>query len=133
GDGTPDNQDPDIDGDGVNNKDEEAAGTDPTNPDSDGNGTPDGDEDADKDGIPNKDESDPNGTTPTDKDDDGKPDITTPKDTAKMYFQTNQSLIRIDLQQLTNMVMVSQTLRPRMLQMVMVHQITKIQTSTVTV
>ncbi|WP_239732523.1 Rib/alpha-like domain-containing protein [Mammaliicoccus sp. E-M25] len=80
-DGIPDDQDPDIDGDGVNNKDEEAAGTDPTNPDSDGNGTPDGDEDTDKDGIPNKDESDPNGTTVTDKDKDGKPDITTPKDT----------------------------------------------------
>src|SRR5699024_8618381 len=54
-DGIPDDQDPDIDGDGVNNKDEEAAGTNPTNPDSDGNGTPDGDEDADHDGIPNKD------------------------------------------------------------------------------
>ncbi|MBW0763737.1 Ig-like domain-containing protein, partial [Mammaliicoccus lentus] len=80
-DGIPDDQDPDIDGDGVNNKDEGAAGTDPTNPDSDGNGTPDGDEDADKDGIPNKDESDSNGTTVTDKDKDGKPDITTPKDT----------------------------------------------------
>ena len=80
-DGVPDDQDPDIDGDGVNNKDEDTAGTDPTNPDSDGNGTPDGDEDADKDGIPNKDESDPNGTTVTDKDKDGKPDITTPKDT----------------------------------------------------
>ncbi|PNZ73623.1 hypothetical protein, partial [Mammaliicoccus stepanovicii] len=36
GDGIPDDQDPDIDGDGINNKDEEVAGTDPTNPDSDG-------------------------------------------------------------------------------------------------
>ncbi|MEB6059484.1 hypothetical protein MXE81_14410, partial [Mammaliicoccus sciuri] len=72
GDGIPDKDDNDIDGDGVNNKDEEANGTDPTNPDTDGNGVNDGDEDTDGDGIPNKVESDPTSDKVTDKDGDGK-------------------------------------------------------------
>ncbi|EPD68021.1 hypothetical protein HMPREF1219_02441 [Corynebacterium pyruviciproducens ATCC BAA-1742] len=58
GDGIPDNEDPDADGDGINNDDEKAAGLDPRNPDSNGDGVKDGDEDYDGDGIKNADESD---------------------------------------------------------------------------
>ncbi|WP_239706460.1 MULTISPECIES: Ig-like domain-containing protein [unclassified Mammaliicoccus] len=71
-DNTPNNQDSDIEGNGVNNKDKEVASTDPTNSDSNGNGISDGGEDADKDGISNKDESDSNSTIPTDKDGNGQ-------------------------------------------------------------
>ncbi|PNZ38790.1 Rib/alpha-like domain-containing protein, partial [Mammaliicoccus vitulinus] len=81
GDSTPDKDDNDIDGDGVNNEDEKLIGTDPKKTDSDGNGTPDGEEDYDNDGIKNSDESDPASNQPTDKDGDGNPDIITPKDT----------------------------------------------------
>jgi hypothetical protein len=42
GDGIPDRDDPDIDGDGLTNEQELALGTDPRNPDTDGDGIPDG-------------------------------------------------------------------------------------------
>ncbi|WP_426717984.1 Ig-like domain-containing protein [Corynebacterium auriscanis] len=71
GDGIPNAQDPDADGDGVNNDDEKASGLNPLNPDTDGDGTNDGDEDTDGDGKPNKDESNvPEGPV-TDGDGDG--------------------------------------------------------------
>ncbi|MCS4490762.1 putative Ig domain-containing protein, partial [Corynebacterium sp. ES2775-CONJ] len=77
GDGTPDSEDPDIDGDGINNADEGAAGLDPYNPMTDGV-TPDAERDQDGDGILNKDESDENGFVITDEDGDGIADIIDP-------------------------------------------------------
>ncbi|MFC5938799.1 YPDG domain-containing protein, partial [Corynebacterium choanae] len=56
-DGIKNSEDPDADGDGVNNDDELATGLDPANPDTDGDGTRDGDEDTDDDGKKNSDES----------------------------------------------------------------------------
>ncbi|WP_426705827.1 YPDG domain-containing protein [Corynebacterium auriscanis] len=71
GDKIPNEEDPDADGDGVNNDDEKASGLNPLNPDTDGDGTNDGDEDTDGDGKPNKDESNvPEGPV-TDGDGDG--------------------------------------------------------------
>ncbi|WP_392449824.1 Ig-like domain-containing protein [Staphylococcus massiliensis] len=81
GDGTPDHQDHDDDGDGINDADELLLGLNPKLVDSNNNGTPDGDEDSDGDTIPNKNESDPNSATFTDKDQDGVADINTALDT----------------------------------------------------
>ena len=69
GDKVPNDVDPDIDGDGVNNADEVAIGTNPFNPDSDGDGVSDGNEDADGDGLSNAQESD----VPQDEDGTDKP------------------------------------------------------------
>ena len=82
GDGIPDSEDTDIDGDGVNNEDEKAAGLDPEKKDSDGNGVEDGQEDSDDDGIKNADESDENSKTITDKNDNGVADLTEKPDDA---------------------------------------------------
>jgi hypothetical protein len=77
GDGTPNQQDTDSDGDGIRDA-VEAGDDDPSTPpiDSDGDGTPDFlDLDSDNDGIPDEDEVGPDPTNPVDSDGDGFPDF----------------------------------------------------------
>ncbi len=77
GDGTPNQQDTDSDGDGIRDA-VEAGDDDPSTPpvDSDGDGTPDFlDLDSDNDGIPDEDEVGPDPTNPVDSDGDGYPDF----------------------------------------------------------